>query len=55
LLELFNACLQLGHWPEAFKMAVSVIIHRPHKPDYSRVKAYRPIVLLSCIGKLCER
>ena len=55
LLEIFNACLRLGHWPSAFKTAVSVVIPKPNKPDYSAVKAYRPIVLLSCVGKLCER
>ena len=55
LLEVFNACLRLGHWPAAFKTAVSVVIPKPNKPDYSAIKAYRPIVLLSCVGKLCER
>ena len=55
LLEIFNACLRLGHWPSAFKTAVSVVIPKPNKPDYSAVKAYRPIVLLSCVSKLGER
>ncbi|KAI0749199.1 hypothetical protein C8Q80DRAFT_1100505, partial [Daedaleopsis nitida] len=55
LRRLFNACIELAYWPAQFKEAVSVIIPKPKKDDYSRLKSYRPIVLLSCLGKLCEK
>jgi hypothetical protein len=32
-----------------------VIIPKPNKPDYSSVKAYCPIALLNCLGKVMEK
>jgi hypothetical protein len=32
-----------------------VIIPKPNKPDYSSIKAYCPIALLNCIGKVMEK
>jgi hypothetical protein len=32
----------------------TVVIKKPGKPDYSEPKAYRPIALLSTIGKVLE-
>ncbi|KAI0682514.1 hypothetical protein C8T65DRAFT_550178, partial [Cerioporus squamosus] len=55
LLNLYNAILRLGVWPAQFKRAVSVVIPKPYKEDYTRVKSYRPIVLLSTLGKLFEK
>ncbi|PIL34385.1 hypothetical protein GSI_03160 [Ganoderma sinense ZZ0214-1] len=52
---LFNACIQYNVWPEEFRRAVTVIIPKPNKPDYSKIKAYRPIVLLSCTAKWLEK
>jgi hypothetical protein len=31
------------------------VINKPDKPDYSLPKAYRPISLLECMGKLLEK
>jgi hypothetical protein len=45
----------LAVWPDAFRSSCTIIIPKPHKPDYSKLKAYRPIVLLSCISKLAEK
>ena len=53
--RVFNSCVQHSHWPAQFKSSITVIIPKPKKPDYSVLKAYRPIVLLSCMGKLCEK
>ena len=55
LRRLFNACVNLAYWPAQFKEAVSVVIPKPKKDDYSRLKAFRPVVLLSCLGKLLEK
>ena len=35
--------------------ATVVVIPKPHKPDYTAAKAYRPISLLECCGKLLEK
>lgn len=37
------------------KVSTTVVIPKPNKPDYSAPKAYRPIVLLNCIGKIFEK
>ena len=50
------ASLQLGHFPTAFKKALVVVIPKPGKtPQQLRVPGgWRPISLLSCMGKLLE-
>lgn len=55
LLALFDACIKFEIHPTVFKWSVTVVIPKPNKPDYSRAKAYRPIVLLNCLGKLLEK
>ena len=52
-LDLFNAAITLGHHP--WSDALVVVIPKPAKPDYSLPKAYRPISLLECCGKLLEK
>lgn len=52
LADLFSACVFLGVWPNEFKISQTVTIPKPKKTDYSTIKSYRPITLLSCIGKL---
>jgi hypothetical protein len=32
-----------------------VVIPKPNKPDYSMIKAYHPIALLNCVGKILEK
>ena len=51
--SLFNAALSLGHHP--WKDAKVVVLPKPGKPDYRMPKAYRPISLLECCGKLLEK
>ncbi|KAF8718609.1 hypothetical protein AX14_011709, partial [Amanita brunnescens Koide BX004] len=55
LMTLFNKVCFTGTWPSHFKDSVSVIIPKPSKPDYSILKAYRPIALLNTIGKLLTK
>lgn len=55
LLErIFNACLSLGYFPIPWKLAIVKCILKPGKLP-SSVCSYRPISLLSCMGKLFER
>ena len=53
LTSLFNATISLGHHP--WCSATVVPIPKPGKIDYQVAKAYRPISLLECCGKLLER
>ena len=50
---LFNLCLDGGAHP--WKDAKVVVLPKPSRPDYSAPKAYRPIALLECLGKLLEK
>lgn len=54
VVQLFRACIRLGFHPSCFKLA-EVIFLQKHGRDPSTVKAWRPISLLSCLGKGLER
>ncbi|KGO73013.1 reverse transcriptase [Penicillium italicum] len=54
LTHLFNECLQLGYCPNHFRESTTVILRKPGKLDYTMPKAYRPITLLSTLGKALE-
>ena len=47
--------LRLGVHHSDWKQAVMVIIPKPNKSSYSIPKAYCPIQLLECLGKLLEK
>lgn len=53
-LALFRACLRIGHSPEHFQKSRTVILKKAGKANYVDPKAYRPIALLSTIGKAIE-
>ena len=53
LTGLSNLCLDTSTHP--WKHATIVILNKPNKPDYSVPKAYRPIALMECMGKVFER
>ena len=53
LSELFFQSTQLGMFPDRWKRAHVTPVH---KKDNKQIKEnYRPISLLSCIGKIMER
>ncbi|KAI0997417.1 hypothetical protein K3495_g10768 [Podosphaera aphanis] len=52
--ELFRACIRHGTHPTCFKLAEVVLIQKPNR-DPTTVKGWRPIALLSCLGKGLER
>jgi hypothetical protein len=54
LTYLINACLKLGYFPNSWKKASVVPILKPGK-DPSNPSSYRPISLLSSLGKILER
>ena len=51
---LLSTCMRLGHFPSAWKNAKTILIPKPGK-DTREAKNFRPISLLSCLGKLFER
>jgi hypothetical protein len=55
IIVLFRACTRAGLHPRMWKLARGAVIAKPAKDDYSTVKSYRVISLLSCIGKCSER
>jgi len=47
--------LHLGVHNQQWKSAITVVLTKPNKPSYSNPRAYRPIQLLECLGKLLEK
>jgi hypothetical protein len=55
VLALYQGCLKIGYHPKCFRHAVLAIIQKPNKTDWSNPRSYRPIALLSVLGKGLER
>jgi ribonuclease HI len=55
VLALYQGCLRTGYHPKCFRHAVLAIIQKPNKSDWSSPRSYRPIALLSVLGKGLER
>jgi hypothetical protein len=53
VFKIFNASINLGHYPQRWKTAIIVVLRKPGKPEYAP-GAYRPISLLNTLGKLLE-
>ena len=54
LTMLFNVILTVGYIPDAWKKAHIILLLKPKK-DKRLPSSYRPISLLSCLGKLLEK
>jgi len=50
-----RAAIRTGRHPVVWKRASGVVIRTPGKDDYTKLKAYRSILLLSRMGKVVER
>jgi len=55
IINIANACFNLGHWPNYFKYLSTIIIPKPNKTSYDQAKSFRPIVLLNTLEKLIEK
>jgi hypothetical protein len=54
MVDIFNGSLKISYFPAVWKLGKIVALPKPNK-DSSIACNYRPITLLSCIGKLFER
>jgi hypothetical protein len=54
LTIIFNQSLRIGYCPAHFRSSTTVVLRKPDKDDYTVPKAYRPIALLSKIGKIMD-
>lgn len=54
LTGIINATLRLRHFPTTWKSADVVVLPKPGA-NLTFPQNYRPISLLSCLGKVCER
>ena len=55
LIDIANACIDLGHWLSHFKTSTTIVIPKPNKFTYNSSKLYWPIVLLNTIRKLFKK
>lgn len=54
LEDVFAACLSKGHYPKWLKFSRTILFLKPGKPD-DRPTSYRPIALLTSVGKVLEK
>ncbi|KZL65521.1 endonuclease reverse, partial [Colletotrichum incanum] len=55
VFSLYSGCIREGWHPTCFKEAILVILPKPGKRDRTLPRSYRPIALLSVLGKGLER
>lgn len=54
LENIFDACLSKGHYPKWLKFSRTILFPKVGKPDHLPT-SYRPIALLTSIGKVLQR
>ena len=55
IASIFQKCISLEYFPEAWKSARVVLVPKPGKDSYTELSSYRPISLLPCLGKMLEK
>ena len=55
IINIANAYINLGYWPNHFKRSSMVVIPKPNKQLYDHPKSFQPIVLLNMLGKLIKK
>ena len=54
MVTLTQACWDTAYYPIRFRKARTVALRKPGKDSYTQPKAWRPIALLSTVGKVIE-
>jgi hypothetical protein len=52
LYSIYTAIIRKGLYYNPWRQFMTVILHKPGKPNYNMPKAYRPIALLNTMAKL---
>ena len=52
---IYSASLSLQYFPRTWRVAKVIVLWKPGKASYSTPRSYRPISLLSHLGKGLER
>ena len=55
IINITDSCINLGYWPNYFKISSTIVISKPNKTSYNQLKAFQPIILLNTLGKLIEK
>jgi len=55
IVSLTKAAIRTGRHQSVWKRASGMVICKPGKADYTQLKAYRSISLLSCMGKVADK
>ena len=55
IVNIVNACINLGYWPSHFKKSLTVVILKPNKQSYNHPKSFHPTMLLNMLGKLIKK
>ena len=55
IINIANTCFELGHWPDHFKISMTIVISKPNKASYDFPKLFRPIVLLNILEILIKK
>ena len=55
IINIADACINLGHLLSYFKCSSTVVIPKPNKLVYDQPKSFHPIILLNTLGKLIEK
>ncbi|UYV60358.1 hypothetical protein LAZ67_1000942 [Cordylochernes scorpioides] len=54
LVNLYNACLKLGYFPQRWKISRIIFLRKPNK-NPSNINSIRPISLLNILGKILDK
>ena len=54
LLRICNASIARAYFPREWRRAKVIALRKPGKPSYESPRSYRPISLLSNVGKIIE-
>ena len=55
IIKIFRACIALGYIPISWRTSRVVFVPKPGRADYTTVKAFRRISLMSFLLKTLER
>jgi hypothetical protein len=55
IYHIVRRCVDAGYQPKCFQSVVIVMLQKPTKPNYTKLKAYDPVQLLECLEKVIKR